>query len=65
MRPFQEIAVTTLGVALDAPAAAIGSGFSPSIPGSPSAMVFPPLSLDLGMLLISIGLVNIWNARRS
>jgi len=28
-------------------------------------MVLPPLSMDLGLLLISIGVVNLWNARRS
>jgi hypothetical protein len=28
-------------------------------------MVFPPLSIDLGLLLISIGVVNLWKARQS
>jgi hypothetical protein len=26
-------------------------------------MVFPPLSMDLGLLLVSIGVVNLWRAR--
>jgi hypothetical protein len=26
-------------------------------------MVLPPLSMDLGLLLISIGVVNLWKAR--
>jgi hypothetical protein len=25
----------------------------------------PPLSIDLGLLLISIGVVNLWKARQS
>jgi len=28
-------------------------------------MVLPPLSIDLGLLLISIGVVNLWKARQS
>jgi len=28
-------------------------------------MTLPPLSLDLGLLLISIGVVNLWKARQS
>jgi len=28
-------------------------------------MVLPPLSIDLGLLLISIGVVNLWKARKS
>jgi len=28
-------------------------------------MVLPPLSTDLGLLLISIGLVNLWKARQT
>lgn len=28
-------------------------------------MVLPPLSIDLGLLLISIGLVNLWKARQT
>jgi hypothetical protein len=28
-------------------------------------MVLPPLSLDLGLLLISIGVVNLWKARQA
>ena len=28
-------------------------------------MILPPLSLDLGLLLISIGVVNLWRARQS
>jgi hypothetical protein len=34
------------------------------LPAPDAPMVFPPLSLDLGLLLISIGVVNLWNARR-
>jgi hypothetical protein len=26
-------------------------------------MILPPLSMDLGLLLISIGVVNLWRAR--
>jgi hypothetical protein len=26
-------------------------------------MVLPPLSMDLGLLLVSIGVVNLWRAR--
>jgi hypothetical protein len=29
------------------------------------SMVLPPLSMDLGLLLISIGVVNLWKARQS
>jgi hypothetical protein len=28
-------------------------------------MVLPPLSMDLGLLLISIGAVNLWKAWRA
>jgi hypothetical protein len=28
-------------------------------------MILPPLSLDLGLLLISIGVVNLWRLRRN
>jgi hypothetical protein len=28
-------------------------------------LIVPSLSLDLGLLLISIGAVNLWRARRS
>jgi hypothetical protein len=28
-------------------------------------LVLPPISVDLGLLLISIGVVNLWKARRS
>jgi hypothetical protein len=28
-------------------------------------MILPPLSLDLGLLLISIGVVNLWRIRQS
>jgi hypothetical protein len=28
-------------------------------------MVYPPLSMDLGLLLVSIGVVNLWRARKS
>ena len=28
-------------------------------------MILPPLTLDLGLLLISIGVVNLWRARQS
>lgn len=27
-------------------------------------MILPPLSLDVGLLLISIGVVNLWRQRR-
>jgi hypothetical protein len=36
-----------------------------STPFRPSLMVLPPLSIDLGLLLISIGVVNLWKARQS
>ena len=28
-------------------------------------MILPPLTLDLGLLLISIGVVNLWRTRQS
>jgi len=28
-------------------------------------MVLPPISMDLGLLMISIGVVNLWKARQS
>jgi hypothetical protein len=28
-------------------------------------MVLPPVSMDLGLLLISIGVVNLWRARQN
>jgi len=28
-------------------------------------MILPPIALDLGLLLISIGAVNLWKARKS
>jgi len=28
-------------------------------------MLMPPLSMDLGLLLISIGVVNLWRASRT
>jgi hypothetical protein len=28
-------------------------------------MMLPPLSMDLGLLLISIGVVNLWKARQA
>jgi hypothetical protein len=28
-------------------------------------LVLPPISVDLALLLISIGVVNLWKARRS
>ena len=27
-------------------------------------MILPPLSMNIGLLLISIGVVNLWRARR-
>jgi hypothetical protein len=27
-------------------------------------VILPPLSMDLGLLLISIGVVNLWRARQ-
>jgi hypothetical protein len=35
----------------------------PFLPGL--AMILPPFSMDLGLLLISIGVVNLWRARDS
>lgn len=31
---------------------------------SRKAMILPPASMDLGLLLISIGVVNLWRARQ-
>ena len=31
----------------------------------PPAVILPPLSLDLGLLLISIGVVNLWRMREN
>jgi hypothetical protein len=28
-------------------------------------MILPPLTMDLGLLLISIGIVNLWRAREN
>lgn len=28
-------------------------------------MILPPVSMDLGLLLISIGIVNLWRARQN
>jgi hypothetical protein len=28
-------------------------------------MILPPLTMDLGLLLISIGVVNLWRARQA
>jgi hypothetical protein len=28
-------------------------------------MILPPVSMDLGLLLISIGAVNLWRARQA
>ena len=28
-------------------------------------MILPPLTMDLGLLLISIGVVNLWRAREN
>jgi len=28
-------------------------------------MVLPPLTMDLGLLMISIGVVNLWRARQA
>jgi hypothetical protein len=28
-------------------------------------MILPPVSMDLGLLMISIGVVNLWRARQS
>jgi hypothetical protein len=28
-------------------------------------MILPPIAMDLGLLLISIGAVNLWKARKS
>jgi hypothetical protein len=32
---------------------------------APRRMILPPLSIDLGLLLISIGVVNLWRLRQS
>ena len=32
---------------------------------TPTAVILPPLSLDLGLLLISIGVVNLWRMREN
>ena len=29
------------------------------------SVILPPLTMDLGLLLISIGLVNLWRAREN
>jgi len=42
----------------------IGSLRPPSA-SADSAMVLPPLSMDLGLLLISIGVVNLWRMRQN
>ena len=34
------------------------------MPGVTKSMMLPPLTLDLGLLLISIGAVNLWRARQ-
>lgn len=31
----------------------------------PVPVILPPLSMDLGLLLISIGVVNLWRARQA
>jgi hypothetical protein len=36
-----------------------------SLSNAGAAMILPPLSIDLGLLLISIGVVNLWRARRA
>ena len=36
-----------------------------SIPVPQAPLIAPPLSLDLGLLLISIGVVNLWKARQN
>jgi len=28
-------------------------------------MILPPISMDLGLLMISIGVVNLWRARQA
>jgi hypothetical protein len=28
-------------------------------------MILPPVSMDLGLLLISIGVVNLWRSRKA
>ena len=28
-------------------------------------MILPPLTMDLGLLLISVGVVNLWRAREN
>jgi len=31
----------------------------------PPVMILPPVTMDLGLLLISIGVVNLWRARQN
>jgi len=45
------------------PAAEASKGDLGSGNRAPASMVFPPLSMDLGLLLVSIGVVNLWRAR--
>ena len=56
----------TLG-ALWSSAALHGRSGGPRVspPASQRPMVYPPLSMDLGLLLVSIGVVNLWRARKS
>ena len=39
----------------------LGSNADPS----PPAVILPPLSMDLGLLLISVGVVNLWRMREN
>jgi len=34
-------------------------------PYAADIMTLPPLSMDLGLLMISIGVVNLWRARQA
>lgn len=34
-------------------------------PNAFSSVILPPFSMDVGLLLISIGVVNLWRARSS
>ena len=63
--------ITALSLDLALPARSVPTGWpveGPRVaalsPGSPlRPMVLPPLSMDLGLLLIAIGVVNLWQAR--
>jgi hypothetical protein len=53
-------AAFSLGVALQP----LGSRPYP-VPQPVTPMILPPVTMDLGLLLISIGVVNLWRARQA